>query len=281
MSRTNVSGHFIDGAKGPIFVLLRRPVTSQAGCVLVVPPLAEEMNKTRRMVTEVALGLADRGFATLVPDLYGTGDSGGDFADADWTTWQDDLRRVAQWAAVEGAPVTGMLATRLGCALAATALASGAMGPVERTVLWQPVFDGGRFLAQFLRLRTAASLMEDRKESLVELRDRLQRSEAVEVAGYALSGALAADLDAVRSPAGLPREFGHVCWMEVVRAAGSEFPVPSQSMIEQTRSSGGTVVVSAHVVEPFWAATEIVRAPGMVADTVRFLAGTVADRQGD
>ena len=54
MSRRSVSGQFIDGAKGPIFVLAREPAAGVRGCVLVVPPFAEEMNKCRRMVTEVA-----------------------------------------------------------------------------------------------------------------------------------------------------------------------------------------------------------------------------------
>ena len=54
----------------------------------MVPPFAEEMNKCRPMVTEVALGLAESGIASIVPDLYGTGDSGGDFSEGDWETWQ-------------------------------------------------------------------------------------------------------------------------------------------------------------------------------------------------
>jgi hypothetical protein len=53
-----LTGHFIAGPKGPIFVLLREPPDASRGCVIVVPPFAEEMNKCRRMVTEVAVGLA-------------------------------------------------------------------------------------------------------------------------------------------------------------------------------------------------------------------------------
>ena len=79
MSRTTFSGEFVAGTKGPIFVLLRKPLVPPRGCVLVVPPFAEEMNKCRRMVTELAIRLAEQGIATLQPDFYGTGDSAGDF----------------------------------------------------------------------------------------------------------------------------------------------------------------------------------------------------------
>lgn len=273
MSRTNVSGQFIDGTKGSIFVLSRQPIAPAVGCVMVVPPFAEEMNKSRRMVTETALGLAERGIATLVPDVFGTGDSGGDFFDADWVTWQDDVVRTARWSAGRGVPITGILAIRLGCALAASVLAAGVIGPVARTVLWQPVFDGGRFLTQFLRLRTAASLMADRKESIADLRGRLQSGEVVEVAGYGLTAQLAADLDAVVSPGCLPQQFGHVAWMEIIREVEAELPVPSAKLIDQTRSAGGRVDLRLFPGEPFWASTEIVRNREMTHAAVQFLAG--------
>ena len=99
----------------------------------------------------------------MLPDLYGTGDSGGDFADASWDVWQSDIARTARWCAERGWPVQGVLAIRLGCALAVAAMASGGLPPVARSVLWQPIFDGRRFLAQFLRLRIAANLMADRE----------------------------------------------------------------------------------------------------------------------
>jgi exosortase A-associated hydrolase 2 len=276
----SVSGTFIDGAKGPIFVLLRQPGTPAAGCVMVVPPFGEEMNKSRRMVTDLALALAERRIATLVPDLYGTGDSGGDFVEADWAGWQDDLVRTARWSATRGLPITGALATRLGCALAAAVLASGAVGSVTKAVLWQPVFDGGRFLTQFLRLRTAASLMADRKESIAELRGRLQAGEVVEVAGYGLTGALAADLDAVVTPQHLPPQLGHVAWMEVVREAAAELPLPSTRLIDQTRYAGGRVDVQRFLAEPFWASTEIVRNREMISAAVQFLTGATWHEQG-
>lgn len=273
MSRRSISGQFIDGAKGPVFVLARGPAAGVRSCVLVVPPFAEEMNKCRRMVTEVALALADRGVATVLPDLYGTGDSGGDFADASWDVWQGDIARSARWCAERGWPVQGILAIRLGCALAAAAMASGRLPPVARSTLWQPMFDGRRFLAQFLRLRIAASLMADQKESLAGLRARLQAGEVLEIAGYSLSSRLAADLDSLGPPDSLPGGFGEAAWLEVVRESGAKLPVTAQNLIAQTVNDGGLVRDFLIVGEPFWASTEIVVNPEIVYETVSHLSG--------
>jgi exosortase A-associated hydrolase 2 len=156
-----VAGQFIAGGAGPLFVL-RRGMAPGAPCVLVVPPFAEEMNKSRRMVTLVASALADAGVTTVLPDLTGTGDSCGDFVDAQWPVWRDDLLRVARWCEAAGAPVTALLGIRLGCALACDAEVLAGLPALTRSVFWQPALDGSRHLMQFMRLRVTR---EPRKEA--------------------------------------------------------------------------------------------------------------------
>lgn len=271
MIRSRVSGHFLEATKGRIFVLVRQPATVARGCVLVIPPFAEEMNKCRRMVTEVALGLAAQGVATVVPDLFGTGDSEGDFADGDWPTWQDDVGSVVRWMRDQGMPATNLLSIRLGCALTLSCATSQVFPPVRSTVLWQPTFDGGRFLQQFLRLRTAASLMEDRKETVPGLRKQLTDGVTLEVAGYRLSSRLASDLDALKVPYALPGELGAVAWLEVVRDVGAGLPLPSVELIGRSRQQGQSVDEMAFAGEPFWAATEIVTNEAVVRHSIEFL----------
>jgi exosortase A-associated hydrolase 2 len=270
-----VSGHFIDGQAGPIHVVLRRPTVGAArGCVLVVPPFAEEMNKCRRMIATVAIELAAQGVSTVMPDLHGTGDSSGDFADASWHVWRGDLARTVAWAQAQGSSVTGVLAIRLGCALAVDCVADGSLAAVERAVLWQPVLNGDRFLMQFLRLRVAASLMQDRKESLGELRAWLQSGRAVGIAGYTLSPALAKELSEVSCDMRLRALAGRLHWMEVVRSADSEVPVATIRLIDLVRAAGRAVQVSKFEGEPFWSSTEIVVNRPMGEATVRAFAAT-------
>jgi len=58
--------------------------------VVFAQPFVEEMNKSRRMAALQARALAGQGWAVLLPDLLGCGDSPGDKGDARWTAWVDD-----------------------------------------------------------------------------------------------------------------------------------------------------------------------------------------------
>ena len=86
------------------------------------------------MIADLANALAAQGVAALVPDLFGTGDSEGEFRDADWETWKADLDTAVAWTQEAGWPVKGVLAIRLGSVLAAEWLRER-RHPVERAVL--------------------------------------------------------------------------------------------------------------------------------------------------
>src|SRR5689334_9630124 len=58
--------------------------------VLVLPPFAEELNKCRPMLAAQARALAAAGLDVLLVDLFGTGDSDGEFVEARWERWQQD-----------------------------------------------------------------------------------------------------------------------------------------------------------------------------------------------
>ena len=259
---------FVEGRRGRLFALLRGPTGGSAPFVLVAPPFGDEMNKSRKMVTELAAALADRGIATLVVDPYGTGDSEGEFREADWRGWVDDLLAAVTWATERGLRLHGLLGVRLGALLAA-AVASGLPQPVARAVFWQPVVDGQRFVTQFLRLRVAASLMEDRKETVGALRERSQGGETLEVAGYELSPALLEQLDALRLDPAAAVSLGRLTWLEVVRAEGDGPPAAALGVVESLRPELPRVEIGTVVGEPFWTSTEIVRIPALVERSVR------------
>lgn len=274
-----ISGQFIAGRQGPLFVLRRGP--EKAGrCIILIPPFAEEMNKTRRMLSLLSLRLAEGGIITVLPDLYGTGDSGGDFVDADLSSWQDDLARTAVWCRQSIGPVTGLLAIRLGCALACQEQVLSAMPELSHSVFWQPVLDGSRHLNQFLRLRVAAALANDSKESIAGLRRELAERGEVEVAGYRLSRRLAEDMDRLLEPSVLPAPLGTVDWFEIVRQHGQALPVSSARVLKATNSGGERVRDHAITGEPFWATTEIVTCSELIEQTSTVLASRAAMSPG-
>jgi len=257
---------------------MRQPQAATGVGVLIVPPFAEEMNKTRKMLTDVGQALQARGVATVVVDPYGTGDSEGEFQDATCACWIQDLAHAASWAADEGWPIEGLLCVRLGCVLGAQ-VAQEALRGVQRTVFWQPVIDGDRFLAQFLRLRVAASMMEAARESVSQLRQTLREGRCVEVAGYELSPQLAAELERLRLADGLRTHLGLLHWMEVTRDLQAGTGVASETCLGVARSRRLETTVRTVTGEPFWASTEIVRIPELIESTVEALTG-MSPRRG-
>jgi len=266
-----IAGYFLPGQEGPVFVLRRGPPRSRA-CVIVAAPFAEEMNKTRRMVTLVAARLANQGITVILPDYYGTGDSAGDFSDATVARWRADLAVTAGWCADEFGPVRGMLAVRLGCALASDTSVLNALPGLRHSVLWQPVFDGAKFVTQFLRMRVAAAMANGKTETVAELRRQAIEQGEIEVAGYRLSARLLAELDELIVPSCLPAGLGAVSWCEIVRDVQSGLPLPSQRLVQATQGEGGSLATHALAGEPFWASTEIVTNGDLVDVTCSALA---------
>ncbi len=255
---------FLAGAAGPLFALYRPPASGMPhrGDVLFLPPFAEEMNRARRMATLMAARLAAAGHGMLLLDLYGTGDSAGEFADATVEIWRDDVRRAMGWLAARDAPARAVLALRFGALLAGEA---AAVAPLSRIVLWQPVLAGERMLTQFLRVRVAAAMAGGTAETTEGMRARLAAGETLEVAGYALSPALARGIDALRL--GAPEGAAPVDWFELAAAPDTPPPAPAAATVDAWRAAGRRVEVRTVAGEPFWTRPETTVAPALVDAT--------------
>lgn len=258
---------FLEGTRGTIFhVLHPSAIEPVRGCVLYVHPFAEELNKSRRMAALQARLLAGAGFCVLMPDLHGCGDSAGDFGDARWDVWLEELDicldRLQQYHSVP-LVVWGL---RTGCLLIGDWLRSRDIAPAA-TVFWQPVANGELFLTRFLRLRMAAGMIGGNKETTAQLRARLDGGETIEVAGYDLSPQLAAKLAVVRLA---PPPAGPVIWLEV--NGTGELPPASQRLVEAWREQAVTVDTGVISGEPFWTTQEISEVPALLETTLERLA---------
>lgn len=174
----------IPGPAGDIPAIWRNSapnVPAQPFAVLFVPPFAEEMNRTRRLMALAGQQLAARGIASLLPDLPGTGDSPLPFREATWTGWLDAVRACAGYLAERGLGVR-LVGIRLGGLLAADALAQGL--PANSLLLLDPVEDGRMHMRHWLRIRSAASLEIGPRITLSYLQTQLDGGQTVEVAGY-------------------------------------------------------------------------------------------------
>jgi exosortase A-associated hydrolase 2 len=255
---------FLESSKGRLFCLSTAPAGELRGGIILVPPFAEEMNKSRRMTALAARAFARKGWLVLQPDLYGTGDSEGDFAEADWDVWQHDLGACWAWLGEHISDLPKVLWTlRLGSLLAANWLERS--GARARLLLWQPVSSGRQHLTQFLRLKVVNEMLAeaDARTAMSRFRAALEQGEVVEVAGYGLSPALASGMErADFAPS--PEVVESVYALEVI-SGGREGVSPGLvRLVEACKARGIRCEAAAVDGSPFWSTQEIELAPALI-----------------
>ena len=158
--------------------------------VLLCNPFGQEAVRTHRMYRVLADRLAAGGAHVLRFDYHGTGESAGDDLHGDLHGWCDDIlaadRELQNRAAIAH---TVWVGARLGASLAATA-SPRAGRPLDRLVLWEPVLDGRRYLAE-LASAHARALAEGGHVAVT----RLEARPHGEALGFAMSAALLRQLE--------------------------------------------------------------------------------------
>jgi exosortase A-associated hydrolase 2 len=255
---------FLQSASGPRFAIASRPHTSPIGGLLYLHPFAEEMNRSRRMAALAAQAFARQGWLVLQPDLAGCGDSAGDFGDAGWQDWLEDVSSAWGWlrANCEGVPLV-LWTLRAGSLLAADWL--GRTGESPALLLWQPVLQGQQTLTQFLRLKAASQMLDEAGSRTVikGLRADLEAGRAVEIAGYSLSPELARGLGEAKLR--LPQAYSApVAAFEIASAERSE-PSPGLAALMKTwREAGVSANVETVHGAGFWQTQEIETVPALI-----------------
>lgn len=262
---------FLQVAGGQRFCLFHPPRGACRGTILYVPPFAEEMNRSRQTAALQARELAALGYGVLLPDLCGTGDSSGDFGDARWDIWKEDLRACSAWLAERFAYPPVLWGLRLG-ALLALDFACTSRQPVPALLLWQPVASGEAYLTQFLRLRTFNAVLADNaseQTSTRALREALHAGETLEIGGYHLAPALAAAIDAL-PPLEQHQPPCPVHWFEAV--GEGQGLAPGAARVAQAWQDRHAALHVHPVHSPaFWAAPGIAAAPAWLAATSTLL----------
>lgn len=269
---------FLQTGNGKRYCRFHPPKGACRGAFLYVHPFAEEMNKTRRMAALQARALAALGYGVLQIDLFGCGDSSGEFKDARWDVWKQDLADGSGWLSTRLSAPVGVWGLRLGALLALDYARTAAL-PVARLLLWQPVNSGAGFLTNFLRLRKSGELINGASEVVDETqnsRAALKAGQVIEVGGYELSGELAAAIEATDASALAPIDCP-VDWFEVVPSP--ERPLaPGAAKVEASWRVSGTML-KVHLVhcQPFWATQDIVECPLLLEATSTAFRGALRD----
>lgn len=273
-SRAPFEAFFLPAGRGERFCVFHPATGAPLGSVLYLHPFAEEMNKSRRMAALQAREFAVRGYNVLQIDLFGCGDSSGDFGNARWDVWKDDVALAADWLARHAEGPMHLWGLRLG-ALLALDHSREASRSFAGLLLWQPLASGAQFLTQFLRLRLSSEMLSGAaaKSGTEQLRAELAAGRSLEIAGYELAPELALAierLDLARlAPPNLPAR-----WFEV-NAEGKPTPVLRRAA-QAWSAAGAEVDLQAVRGEPFWSSVEIGECAELIAATSEALALTPA-----
>jgi exosortase A-associated hydrolase 2 len=266
---------FLPAEPGNRFCIYHGPAGSPSGYGFVYAhPFCEEMNKARRMAAMQSRRLAAAGHSVLLIDLFGCGDSSGDFGEARWEIWKRDLQIGIEWLRSRVEVSLGLWGLRLGATLAADVAGDPNLG-IDQLLMWQPVNNGEQYLTQFLRLRLAAEMLADgaAQTGVSELRETLARGTSLEIAGYNLHPRLAAEIGALSLADRVPAVKQVHC-LEVATTVEPKLSPASQRTIEAWRSKGLAIRAAAVRGEPFWSTMEITECEALLAATEDSLKGT-------
>ena len=125
--------------------------------LLIVPPLFEELNRTRKLLSDIMRRLAEGGIGSHLPDLPGTGESEHPLELFEWTDWRHAVGNVA-----DQCNATAIFSFRGGCLL-------------DEVVREKPIFrfspvDGKRLIRDLIRSRsiTDAEFDSDAQKAVFE-----------------------------------------------------------------------------------------------------------------
>ncbi|HEB97818.1 MAG TPA: hydrolase 2, exosortase A system-associated [Sedimenticola thiotaurini] len=258
---------YLESGSGLCFSLFFPPEGGGGDVVLFVPPFGEEMNRTRPMVAMQARRLASRGIGCLMVDYRGTGDSTGEFREAEWGHWMADMIAATGWIRKQGSRLVALWGLRLGALMAAELCHAGEID-VGRLIFWQPVVDGRQMMTQFLRIRIAAQMDRgEKQESTAQIRDRLAAGELLEIAGYELNGRLSEAIESRKMHSLRPPGSVRVDWIESKPVGGEGLSRPSEKVVSAWRENGVEVVDQTFDGPPFWQLHEREMAPDIIDRT--------------
>lgn len=254
----------IDGSRR--FCIFHAPHGPIRGAVLQVPAFAEEQNLARRMSALQASAYATAGFAVLQMDLFGCGDSEGEFGCASWATWIDDVVAAERWLQAETGCEPVFWGVRAGCLLATQAVE--VMGRAARFLFWQPVLCGATHWRQFLRIGQSAQMLSEPDGTTDAASNEPTIPLVIEIAGYCVSPQLQAGLASARLD--LPTLQSHVACIESSLRDGQITPA-LHGQAESWRAAGHQVRIAAVHGPAFWQTPEAPDCPALIAATTELL----------
>jgi exosortase A-associated hydrolase 2 len=280
LSTPRVEPFFFDAEPGTRFCMYHapNPHVEPRGAILYVHPFAEELNRTRHMAALQSRAFAAMGFAVLQIDLFGCGDSCGDFNAGRWEVWKHDLALAAGWLAERTSGPLNLWGVRLGGLLA---MDFARQVEVDHLILWQPFLSGRACINQFLRLRlageagqaSAATTASGAPRSTSALRAQLAVHGMIEVGGYEVAVPLVKAIDACDA-AHIQLPPCTVHWFSNGAPAPARVAASAERLAQRWKADG--VALHFHPVDgaEFWAPDGLIECTALLDATSALFSGS-------
>lgn len=268
---------FLPSCGAKILVTGFEPFADITQYIVIVPPFAEEMNKSRKACSDFARQLAmteSSSTAVYLIDLFGCGDSEGEFCDASWGTWRQNIIDLVTLLSEENPQADCvLLGLRLGASLALSCAIEELANKEPTLVFWQPVLNGKQYVNQFLRMKIAASMITSNKVTMTQLRAELAQEHIIEVSGYALSSLLVDSIEAIKfqEMEKLP-PWMKLFWFETGANSDNKLLPVSEKVVGRWQKSNP--IISEYCQgDAFWQSVETTTAPTLANQVISHLSG--------
>ena len=221
--------------------------------LVICSPFAEEKLRTHRVIVNFARYLADNGFTVLRFDYMGHGDSEGSFEDSDIETRLSDIKCAVEIIKEKSKiQKVGLLGLRLGATLAALCAEDKACP--NFMVLWEPVFEAGKYFNQCLRsnlttqMSTYKKIIYTREQMLQDMKS----GKAVNIDGYLISSIFYQQALSVNLNKMLPKYSSPVLITHISKNSGGKAPNNLTNLYQkyfQTNPASSLAIVKEM---PFW-----------------------------
>lgn len=182
-----------------IFLAHYLPVNQRAGtnktsAVILVPPFAEEMNRSKRMYVLCARMLANSGMHAICFDFSGTGDSTGGWGDFTYKDWVNDLSDVYQYTS-SYADEINFIALRFGALVLMDMILDDQLR-LKKCLLWDPIESGQVLTRQFVRMKIAAAMADTSKKiTTQQVLQEMSDDGYLESSGYHITRSMFDDIN--------------------------------------------------------------------------------------
>lgn len=230
-----------------LFGVLETPPKKPRAGLVFCPPFGEEMVATYARLSIFSKNLAKQGYAVLRYHPFGTGESGGSFADFTVTgALRDTLEAVNCLRERTGVDKWGFFGLRFG---AFSAVQAGLISPPDFVIFWSPIINLQNYIRELLRTRLTAEMVHLHKEQVrITTRDMVEEFEAersVDILGYEFSPKLYREMNAGTWPT--TPVSTKMLWLS--RATEKRQLV---SLPDSWTNPGGKVDFQTHPEFPFW-----------------------------